>query len=455
MNQLQKLLLSMLITISSRLLADAPNSVIGQVTDANPPTFASPNYIIISPTQPLAYVPNQASTTVSIVNTTNNTITGLVTDLDPATFAGPLNGTFSPDGSLAYITNQNNNKVSIINTATNSVTGIVSDPDSTFKNPQAMVFIPNSSPLTAYVANYGGSNNGSVSIVQNNAVIGTVSGISGAQLPSIAVTPDGSKALVVDTAGQRIFVINTSTNAVTQSISGITNPQCIAISPDGTKAYVGTAGAPVAIIDIASNTVTGAITDLNPPSIYDVNSIVFSPDGKTAYIISYEGETQGAICIVNVATDTVTGLVTDLNPPLIYYPWGAAITPNGNALYAVQPYGEDAAGDPFVIVVNTATSDPILPPATIAARKTANIFLTQTDIINVITWTAPSSGTTPANYNIYRDAALTQLIATIPATSPLIYLDHNRQPSVMYSYYIVSIDASGNVSSPISTTIVG
>jgi fibronectin type 3 domain-containing protein len=77
----------------------------------------------------------------------------------------------------------------------------------------------------------------------------------------------------------------------------------------------------------------------------------------------------------------------------------------------------------------------------------------QTDYINKITWTAPEYGEAPVSYNIYRDPALTELVATIPASGTLQYYDHNRQPNVVYSYYITSVDSSGNQSTAASATV--
>jgi hypothetical protein len=81
------------------------------------------------------------------------------------------------------------------------------------------------------------------------------------------------------------------------------------------------------------------------------------------------------------------------------------------------------------------------------------VFLLQTDYINNITWTAPTTGTTPAAYAIYRDATLTQLVSIVPANGPLQYYDHDRNPNVTYTYYIVSVDANGNQSAPVSVTV--
>jgi hypothetical protein len=59
----------------------------------------------------------------------------------------------------------------------------------------------------------------------------------------------------------------------------------------------------------------------------------------------------------------------------------------------------------------------------------------------------------PVSYKIYRDAGLTELIATIPATGSLRYADQNRQQNVIYTYYLVSVDQYGDVSNPVEVIV--
>ena len=117
----------------------------------------------------------------------------------------------------------------------------------------------------------------------------------------------------------------------------------------------------------------------------------------------------------------------------------------------------EAVGHYSVTIIDLQVPPPpppsILAPATVSGCKTQNRFLLQTDFINNVTWTAPTSGTSPASYNIYRDPALTQWVATVSASGPLQYYDHDRQPNQIYSYYIVSVDSNGNTSTANSVTV--
>ncbi|HSX03999.1 MAG TPA: hypothetical protein VLG76_04655 [Rhabdochlamydiaceae bacterium] len=87
-------------------------------------------------------------------------------------------------------------------------------------------------------------------------------------------------------------------------------------------------------------------------------------------------------------------------------------------------------------------SSPSPVSSTAQGEQIRNIFLTQTEYVNVITWSAPS-GISAVKYNIFRDAALTQLAGTVLAPS-LTFVDHNRRKKTTYTYFIVAVDASGN-----------
>lgn len=100
--------------------------------------------------------------------------------------------------------------------------------------------------------------------------------------------------------------------------------------------------------------------------------------------------------------------------------------------------------------------DCILPPTNLHGHQTSNRFATQKDLINVIKWDPPASGTAPVAYNIYRDANLTKLLEIIPAHHhKLKFSDHDRKENDKDSYFIVSIDAAGNQSLPIGIIFKG
>jgi YVTN family beta-propeller protein len=76
--------------------------------------------VAITPDGTRAYITNNGSGTVSVINTTTNTVTG-----SPITVGlTPFGVGITPDGTRAYVANQGANTVSVIDTATNTASAI-------------------------------------------------------------------------------------------------------------------------------------------------------------------------------------------------------------------------------------------------------------------------------------------------------------------------------------------
>lgn len=101
-----------------------------------------------------------------------------------------------------------------------------------------------------------------------------------------------------------------------------------------------------------------------------------------------------------------------------------------NAIIATIP-GFDTA---FGIAFPDQTTPPPPPTSTLmdlqGACKT-DCFLTQKDLIAVLTWCNPSLSTT--SYRVLRNS---ELLETILVGSPRVYRDHNRQEGASYSYTV-------------------
>lgn len=122
--------------------------------------------------------------------------------------------------------------------------------------------------------------------------------------------------------------------------------------------------------------------------------------------------------------------------------FGIAITSDGAFTYLTDLLGDsaevlDLTTDTFVdsipvvdqprdIAISPAPVGPNnpVPSLIISGKCERNIFLTETDLINIIEWSAPSNNTIPQNYKIYRDSTL---IATIPGDKPRVFEDHNPE----------------------------
>ena len=126
-------------------------------------------------TEVVAYVTNQASGTVSVIETSGNTVAATVTVGD-----GPGGVAITPDGAFAYVSNfQGSGTVSVIETSTNTVAATVT---------------------------VGGGPHG------------------------VAITPDGAFAYVTNANGDNVSVIETSTNTVTATVTVGDSPFGVAIT---------------------------------------------------------------------------------------------------------------------------------------------------------------------------------------------------------------------------------
>src|SRR5205814_8582260 len=70
--------------------------------------------------QTRAYVTNNGSNTVSVIDTATNTVVATI----PVGFR-PFGVAITPDGTRAYVTNENSNTVSVIDSATNTVVATI------------------------------------------------------------------------------------------------------------------------------------------------------------------------------------------------------------------------------------------------------------------------------------------------------------------------------------------
>ena len=435
-----------------------PNTITGIVNDPSA-TIIYPASIAIMPDGTLGYVSSQVAQTgsINIIHMATNTVIGLVDD-PASTLTGINTIAISPNGNVAYVSNTPTSTVSILDTEEysncwNTILGTVNDPYDTLAFPNAIAFTPDGKK--AYVVN---GYPGSVSVIDSDITSPQYYSItkivhdpdSTFNAPaSIAVSPDGTKAYVGNTNNNTVSIIDVATDTVTGIINAgsfpFNSPYAIVFASNETAYVTNFNGNNINIIDVAIDSVTGTIHD---PSNYlsGPRAANITPDNATIYVACAGNK----VAIVDVKTNTATGYVSD---PLstLNAPYSIAFTPDGDIFgYITNLYGNSVS---IAFVHYAPSPSPVLPPSSVQGCKTKNVFFTQTDYINRITWTAPTSGLTPVKYKIYRDAALMQPLATISATGPLEYYDHNRQPNITYSYYIVAIDQNNQISSAASITV--
>lgn len=145
-------------------------------------------------------------------------------------------------------------------------------------------------------------------------------------LQCVAITPDGKEAYVMGSS-TGIFVLDTATLALQNTIPLDGCGPCLAISPDGKLLYaLKSDGDDIMYsIDITASIPTISEITLNNDEPY---SIIFTVDGKYAYVMQYG---YGEVDIVNTSnTSDITTLSVGSSP---YF---AAITPDNKSVYVVN-----------------------------------------------------------------------------------------------------------------------
>src|ERR1035437_2695515 len=272
-----------------------------------------------------AYIVNNISRNVSVINLTTNTVTGTI-----PVGANPYGVSVSPDGSKVYVANYNTNgTVSVISTATNTVEATVP----VGQLPQGVTVSPDGSKV--YVANW---NDNTVSIINSatNTVLAT--SFVGHQPYGIYASPDGTKVYVTNSNDYNISVINTSTNFVSAIIHTGTLPTAVCVSPDSRKVYVvNQISGTVSVIDTVTFTVTDSILVNREPV-----AICVSPDGTKLYV-SKAGDST--VSVINTATNTVSAVIL-----VVASPEGISISPDGTTVFVATQ------NDNSVSVINTSTN---------------------------------------------------------------------------------------------------
>jgi YVTN family beta-propeller protein/VCBS repeat-containing protein len=297
-------------------------------------TGASPYGVAVVGTT--AYVANQGTNTVSVINTS----TGQTIGAPLVVGSAPTGAVASVDGKYVFVSNRNSGTVSVIRTADNKVIDInpatPTTVDAIKVGSQPEFMAVNTSDISTptgvvakgtrlYVANYG---SGTVSVID----------ISNPEAPK-----------VVDT--------NTATPTVVDAIKVGTNPRSIGfvVTPNGPRLYVVNRGSgTVSVVDAATN----KAIDLNPATTTTIDAItvgsapqqiVINGDGTRAYVTNFSSNSVSII-------DTTTNKVVDANPAtqavdaiaVPSTPIGVAISKDGSLVYV-------ANGNDRVSVIDTKT----------------------------------------------------------------------------------------------------
>lgn len=231
--------------------------------------------------------------TVAVIDTATNTVvTNVTVGHDPFAIA------MAPNGGFAYVTNRADDTVSIIDTATDTVIDEVPVGD-TPKGIAAGFGV-------VYVAN---DNSNTVSVYRE-IDFGLLTTIPvGASPLSVAVSPDGSRAVVGNDAGASVSIIQTVTSTVAETKAVGSNPVGVAITPDSNAAVVAnsTSGT-VSIVrlkndpDLPNATITVQVNGspagvaITPAPVFVLDKVgpaVVEAGSRVTYAITYQNVGSG------------------------------------------------------------------------------------------------------------------------------------------------------------------
>ncbi len=263
----------------------------------------NPYGVAVNPAGTRAFVGNLSDGTVSVIDTANQSV---LATLNVGTF--PYGMAVNPAGTRLYVANEQSNNVTVLDAVTHQFVATVA----VGSYPRGVVVNP--SGTRVYVVNNGTAN---VSVIDSatQAVVATVA--VGASPIGIAINPAGTRAYVTNGNSSSVSVIDTATDTVLGTISVGTAPTGIAVNAAGTRAYVArTAANAVSVIDLASNAVVGSVAVGTSPL-----GIAINPSDSHVYVANIGSNN---VSVIASASNTVVSTVAVGSTPVAF---GAFITP--------------------------------------------------------------------------------------------------------------------------------
>ncbi|HEU4665848.1 MAG TPA: YncE family protein [Dokdonella sp.] len=253
------------------------------------------------------YVSDQVNETVfEIDTTTGSTLHAYFVGSNPRGIA------VEPRGRHVYVADFASAEVSIIDTSTQIVTGIDFGTLSGAANASPSGIALNLSGTRAYVTDASvGHRLCRIDLVAPPASVADADCVAvgdpdndAANPNAVAVSPDGSRAYVVNHNEATVSAVDTATLTVVRTFPlGFGSPNGIAISASGRRAYVGTGLGRIIVLDLArvpDFALDPVIDVIDDAEILTANGVSISPDG-TRLLVADTGSNQ--LHLVNIVGD--------------------------------------------------------------------------------------------------------------------------------------------------------
>jgi YVTN family beta-propeller protein len=223
----------------------------------------------------------------------------------------------APSGRQVYVANREAGVVTVVDTAVDRVTATIRIDAGP---PQFIAFSPDG--RRAYVSVWDEARTiAAVSVLDTttNAVVETIPVQTRPFLS--AVSPDGKSIYVPNHDTDNVSVIDTSTDDLVTDFPVAPNPHWVAFTPDGSKAYTANHDSNlVSAIDTATNTVTAEIPTPTSP-----HSIAVHPTRPILIVATYDADSAS---VIDTETDALVATI-----PVGRFPQHAAWSADGRFAY--------------------------------------------------------------------------------------------------------------------------
>jgi PQQ-dependent catabolism-associated beta-propeller protein len=312
------------------------NPDLGGRRDTAAPNTGQPN----SPAGELAYVTNEDSQELSVIDTRTDSVVatipvgtrprGVRVSADGKTVFVALSGSpkcppTMPDEECEKLkADKTKDGVAVVDAVARKVIRVLpggSDPETfDISEDGSTLFVSNEDAGTASIVD-----------IASGKIRTTVQ--VGKEPEGVRLQPDGAAVWVTGETDHNVTLIDTRSGKVIGQIEVGKRPRDLGFTPDGRRAYVtseidGTVWA----IDVPTRRVVKVI---QLPKDSKPMGAVVSPDGQRVYVSNGRG---GTISIINVSTNAVTSTI-----PVGQRPWGIALTGDGRKLYTANGPSNDVS----------------------------------------------------------------------------------------------------------------
>lgn len=259
-------------------------------------------------TAALAYVANEGSGSLSIIDTATDAVVG-----DIPAGKKPRGTVITRDGLTAYVSDQPNNRLLVIDLAQRKVSGEIALGES----PEGVGLSPDGRWVVAAIE----ERNEVVFVdAQARRKAFTVP-VKGKNPEHAVFSPDGALLFVSAEEGDAVDIIDVDARRQVAQVPVGARPRGIGFSPDGRRAYVAAENSSeLFIIDVASRSVHKRLA-----AGARANGITVHPDGRQVFI------SNGGDASVSVLDAGKLEIVATI--PVGQRPWNMALTPDGHKLY--------------------------------------------------------------------------------------------------------------------------